>query len=111
MIQGTADADVGNKVTRDKVSKTIDFCLGASQPAINGEKNGVLEENSNLRESQDLDKLTDDELDILNAILAKKNDVLSVDGFSSSIIDGLTPTLERGSLGLAITVVEGQTSK
>ena len=51
-----------------------------------------------------LDKLTEDELKILNHIRAKQmlrfEDSLNLDHYSADAIDGLAPNLKHGSLGL-----------
>lgn len=116
VIQGTAD--VKGELTQGEISKTVDFCFRAFRPVSRDEREGVLqkmkalglqdptskeaETNSN---DEGLDAaLTEDEINILNAIRARQmlrsEDTMNIENFSFDTIDGLAPNLKRGSLGL-----------
>ena len=116
VIQGTADADVSGKLTYEKVAKAVDFGLHAYQATsseahhnflekvatINGNSSAIPEDKENLEKLTE--KLTEDELKILNHIRAKQmlrfEDTINLDHFGSVAIDGLTPNLKRGNLTL-----------
>lgn len=123
IIQGTADADVGGKLTHDEVVKTVDFCLNAFKETSPEERKKVLDKVAAINGTasiapdakQDLEKLTEDELKILNHIRAKQmlrmEDTFSLDHFGSDAIDGLAPNLKRGSLGLVAKATKDTLSK
>lgn len=112
VIQGTADADVSGKLTHEEVVKTVDFCLHAFEATSPEERQKVLEKVAAINgasstvpdDKANLEKLTEDELKILNHIRAKQmlrfEDTLNLNHFGSDAIAGLTPNLKRGSLGL-----------
>ena len=112
VIQGTADADVGGKLTHDEVVKTVNFCLHAFKDTSPEERQKVLEKVAAINgasstisdDKANLEKLTKDELKILNHIRAKQmlrfEDTFNLNHFGSDAIDGLAPNLKRGSLGL-----------
>ena len=112
VIQGTADADVGGKLTHDEVVKTVDFCMLAFKETSPEERQKVLDKVASINgaslaisdDKANLEKLTEDELKILNHIRAKQmlrfEDTLNLNHFGSDAIDGLAPNLKRGSLGL-----------
>ena len=110
VIQGTADADVGGKLTQDEVVKTVDFCLNAFKETSPEERQRVLDKVAALNgvtgsdAKSDLEKLSEDELKVLNHIRAKQmlrmEDSFNLNHFGSDAIDGLAPNLKTGSLGL-----------
>ena len=116
VIQGTADADVGGKLTQDRVAKAVNFGLNAFQETSSEERQRVLEKVATINgtspaipdDKANLEKLTEqlteDELKILNHIRAKQmlrfEDIINIDHFGSDAIDGLTPNLKRGNLTL-----------
>ncbi|MCJ1285679.1 hypothetical protein MMC26_005020 [Xylographa opegraphella] len=110
IIQGTADADVGGKLTQDEVVKTVDFCLNAFKETSPEERQRVLDKVAALNGTtgsdakSDLEKLSEDEMKILNHIRAKQmlrmEDSFNLNHFGSDAIDGLAPNLKTGSLGL-----------
>lgn len=112
VIQGTADADVSGKLTHDEVVKTVDFCLHAFEATTPEERQKVLEKVAAINgasstvpdDKASIEKLSEDELKILNHIRAKQmlrfEDTLNLNHFGSDAIDGLTPNLKRGSLSL-----------
>ncbi|WPH01957.1 Hypothetical protein R9X50_00481100 [Acrodontium crateriforme] len=100
IIQGTADADIGGKMTQDQVSKTIEFCLDARRMGDAEEEQAVLEKADKIK---DVEKLTDNERKVLYAIRARREmrpNILNINSFSQEVIDGLTPRLEHTNLGL-----------
>ena len=123
VIQGTADADVGGKLTHDEVVKTVDFCLNAFKETSPEERQKVLDKVAAINgtatvgagEKQDLEKLTEDELKILNHIRAKQmlrmEDTFNLNHFGSDAIDGLAPNLKTGSLGLVTKATKDTLSK
>lgn len=112
IIQGKADADVGGKLTQDEVVKTVDFCLNAFQETSPEERQNVLEKLKSIKNDSSTDKdtkddlarLTEDELRVLNNIRAKQmlrmEDSFNIDSFGQTAIDGYVPNLTRGKLGL-----------
>lgn len=105
VIQGTVDADVSNKLTQTEVSKTVEFCLNAFKQVKPEERQAVLEKVKGAgNESQELERLSEDELRVLHTIRARQmlrsEDTLNLNNFSKDVIDGLMPNLKHGSLGL-----------
>ncbi|KAI9039370.1 uncharacterized protein KD926_009513 [Aspergillus affinis] len=108
VIHGTVK-DNNSKLTQAEIAHTIDFCAHAFQMAPTQEQISLLQK---LREliSQDksidvLEKsLSPEEHQTLNAIRARQmmrmEDVLRIDNFSNDVINGMVPSLKRGSLGL-----------
>lgn len=123
VIQGTADADVGGKLTHDEVAKTVDFCLNAFKETSPEERKKVLDKVATINGTtsihpeakQDLEKLTEDELAILNNIRAKQmlrmEDTFSLNHFGSDAINGFAPNLKTGNLGLVAKATEDTLSK
>jgi flavine halogenase len=92
-------------MTRQQVSKTIDFCLNAFEPvnpkdchAILGKLGGGVNDNTAL------EILTEDELHVLRTISAREilniADRANLDQFTQHSLNGFIPNLKRGSLGL-----------
>ncbi|KAI9659491.1 MAG: hypothetical protein M1821_001749 [Bathelium mastoideum] len=112
IIQGVADADVGGGLTQNEVVKTVDFCLNAFKETSPEERQKVFEKmqalNSNKQDmapaKEDLEKLTEDELKIVNHIRARQmlrmEDTFNLNHFGQDAIDGFAPNLKRGKLGL-----------
>lgn len=112
VIQGTADADVSGKLTHEQVVKTVDFCLEAYKETSPEERKAVLDKVATITsdnkgvidEKANLEKLTEDELKILNHIRAKQmlrfEDTLNLNHYGADAIDGLVPNLKTGKLGL-----------
>ena len=110
VIQGSADIDVGGKLTQEKVSKTVEFCFNAFAHVTPDQRQAVLDKLNSVKDDpstetkQDLEKLTDDELAILRTIRARQmmrtEDAIGIDTFSNDPIDGLLPRLVTGKLGL-----------
>ena len=114
VIQGTADADVGGKLTHEEVVKTVDFCLNAFKETTPEQRKKVLDKVAAMNgvtsmgedNKQDLEKLTEDEVKILTNIRAKQmlrmEDTVNLKHFGSDAIDGLAPNLVTGKLGLVV---------
>lgn len=98
VIQGTVDSS--NKLSEAEFSKTIDFLIKAFDPSINNDsaKPNIGEElNGPAREGQ----LSAEDLDALRAIRTHHSSVvLNIDSFTTDIVDGRIPRLERGHLTL-----------
>ncbi|KAL9623323.1 MAG: hypothetical protein Q9160_002430 [Pyrenula sp. 1 TL-2023] len=108
-----ADSESTNKFTQSDVSSTIDFCLNAFNPLEAEKHKSVLEKaklaeqsqtNGGQLQTERIEKLTPDELAILNTIRARQmlrtEDTLNIQNFSKNVVQGLRPRLERGQLGL-----------
>ena len=116
VIQGTADADVGGKLTHEEVVKAVDFGLNAFDETLPEERKKVLEKvaavngiksaipNAKADLEKLTEKLTEDEMRILNHLRARQmlrfEDTANLNHFGSDAIDGFTPNLKRGSLTL-----------
>ena len=112
VIQGTADADVGGKLTHEEVVKTVDFCLNAFKETTPEERKKVLDKLASINgvtsvgddSKESLEKLTEDEVSILTNIRAKQmlrmEDSVNLKHFGSDAINGLAPNLVTGKLGL-----------
>lgn len=114
---------MGGKLTHGEVVKTLDFCLNAFKETSPEERKKVLDKvaaingttSSGPDAKQDLEKLTEDELKILNHIRAKQmlrmEDSFNLDSFGSDAIGGLAPNLKKGSLGLVAKSTNDTMSK
>lgn len=112
VIQGIADADVGGGLTQNEVVKTVDFCLNAFKDTSPEERQKVLDKLQTINgtasihpdSKEDLEKLTEDELKILNHIRARQmlrmEDTFNLNHFGEDAIEGFAPQLKRGKLGL-----------
>lgn len=112
VIQGTADADVSGKLTHEEVVKTVDFCLEAYKETSPEERQAVLDKVATITadnkgvidEKANLEKLSEDELKILNHIRAKQmlrfEDTLNLNHYGADAIDGFVPNLKTGKLSL-----------
>ena len=114
VIQGAADADVGGKLTHEEVVRTVGFCLNAFKETTPEERKKVLDKVAAMNgvtamgsdSKQEMEKLTEDEVNILTNIRAKQmlrmEDSVNLKHFGSDAIDGLAPNLVSGKLGLVI---------
>lgn len=110
---------MGGKLTHDEVVKTVDFCLNAFKETSPEERKKVLDKvaamDGTVASNPGLEKLTDDELQILNHIRAKQmlrvDDSININHFGSDAINGLAPNLRRGDLGLVAKATENTLSK
>lgn len=92
--------------------KTVDFCLEAYKETSPEERQAVLDKVATITENNkgvidekaNLEKLTEDELKILNHIRAKQmlrfEDTLNLNHYGADAIDGLVPNLKTGKLSL-----------
>ncbi|KAH6624379.1 putative flavin-dependent halogenase/O-methyltransferase bifunctional protein [Chaetomium sp. MPI-SDFR-AT-0129] len=118
VIQGTADADPTGKLAQSDISNTVNFCLKAFSAVTPEQKETVInklqsaglgdqthDDESIIKALNGLEKsLTPQEalvLDILRSRRMIREDGFNMDSFALDAIDGLTPRLERGNLGLA----------
>ncbi|RDW76454.1 NAD(P)/FAD-dependent oxidoreductase [Aspergillus mulundensis] len=113
IIQGTVDADVGNRLTQSEVSKTVDFCLGVFKPVTaDPAKDKEIMAKVASGDAGDLESLPEDELQILKSIRARQvlrtGDLLNLDNFNRDAIDGMVPRLKLGSLTLVKVEAAGQ---
>lgn len=118
VIQGASD--INGKLTQDEISKTVDFCFQAFQPADEDAKRNVLQKLETVSLEQDSKagnapkpkqtaqmleaNLTEDETRILNTIRARQmlrsEDTMNIENLAADIIDGRRINLVRGQLGL-----------
>ncbi|KAK4111488.1 hypothetical protein N656DRAFT_799320 [Canariomyces notabilis] len=117
IIQGTVD--VTGKLSQSEVSETLNFCLRAFIPVNPTEKKALLDKMRSLaisdpeemsdekyaRIAGELEAvLTPEQLNILKTLRARRmlrsDDTLNIDSIGSDVIDGLSPNLLRGQLGL-----------
>lgn len=103
---------MGGKLTHEEVVKTVDFCLEAFKETTPEERKKVLDKvvamngvtSMGVDSKQDLEKLTEDEVNILKNIRAKQmlrmEDTVNLKHFGSDTIHGLAPNLVTGKLGL-----------
>ena len=119
---------MNGKLSQEELNNTVDFCLTAfdqhapekhaavlkkMETAVlnNGDEapaalsNTKTEAKVEQRAIIDPEGLSPDEMEILRTIRAKQmlraEDALSIDSFSSDVIDGWAPRVKRGSLGLS----------
>ncbi|KAI1372125.1 hypothetical protein F4677DRAFT_274912 [Hypoxylon crocopeplum] len=118
IIQGAVD--VTGKLSQAEVSKTVDFCFHAFVPVPQEEKEALLKKMTELG-IEDLSQVEDNEtfakglaelegllspeqMRIMHAIRARQmlrsEDTLNIDNFGTDVIDGLSPNLVTGALGL-----------
>ncbi|KAI2627784.1 hypothetical protein GGR54DRAFT_636906 [Hypoxylon sp. NC1633] len=118
IIQGTTD--VVGKLSQKEVSKTVDFCFHAFVPVPQEEKEALLkrmnelgiEDLSNVEDNEQYAKgvaeleglLSPEQMRIMHAIRARQmlrsEDTMNIENFGTDVIDGLSPNLVTGSLGL-----------
>ncbi|KAG6999547.1 hypothetical protein G7Y79_00034g069700 [Physcia stellaris] len=128
IIQGTADTNVNGKLSQEELSNTVDFCLNAFEHHAPEKHQAVLkkmetavfndgaqnapslavtsEKEAKVQEKNIVDPegLSPDEVKILNTIRARQmlrvQDTMSIKSFTTDTINGLSPLVQRGSLGL-----------
>ncbi|KFY82826.1 hypothetical protein V498_08440, partial [Pseudogymnoascus sp. VKM F-4517 (FW-2822)] len=116
IIQGTADADSGGKLTKADISQTMDFCVKAFTH-VSEEQQGALmkklkahglderlDDEATKKVIDELEKgLTEEEQQVLNVLRSRRmihEDSFNLDSFTLDSIDGMAPNLVRGKLGL-----------
>ena len=105
VIQGTADADVSNNHTKKEVASSVKFALSTFKDATPEQQKIVIQKvKAAGHEPTELEKLTEDELQVLNNIVSRQfaltKEDKNLDSFATDVIDGWTPVLKQGSLGL-----------
>ena len=112
VIQG-ANATSG-ELTQAEISKTVDFCFHAFEPASREQREAVMRKVEGIsspdgttkkQSDEELQKaLSSDELRILNTMRARQmirsEDIVNIENFNSDPIDGMVPNMKRGDLGL-----------
>ncbi|KAK0508844.1 hypothetical protein JMJ35_009120 [Cladonia borealis] len=100
VIQGTADADMSNKHTREEVASGVKFAPSTFKEAT-PEQQGIVigKVQHDSHGSAELEKLNEDEVQFLHNIIGKQAP-LNLESFAKDI-EGWTPVLQQGSLGLA----------
>ena len=105
---------MNGKLTQAEISKTLDFCLNAFQQSDPGEREAVLQKLEDIEAKKKVSgnfeaNFTDDEQRLLKTIRARQmlrtEDIIHIDNFSADTIDGFTPNVQRGSLGLVKAMV------
>ena len=117
IIQGQADADTKGNLTQVEVSKTVEFCFKAFAHVSFEEKEALVKklkalghdgdayDEANSKALDEIEKqLTPEERTILTTLKGRRmirpEDSLNIDNFLLDSIDGLSPRLEKGNLGL-----------
>ncbi|KAK5656804.1 hypothetical protein OQA88_4352 [Cercophora sp. LCS_1] len=97
VIQGTVDVsgkEVSGKLTQAEFSKTIDFLAKAFDPKI-------IDGSATDGAEGEARKLTEEDLEALRTIRTHHGAaVLNIDNFTTDVVDGRVPRLERGQLTL-----------
>lgn len=103
---------MGGKLTQGFVTKSVEFCLHAFDDIAPEDRQVVLAKLDSVKAdankaetTEDLRKLNEDELIMLRTIRARQalrtEDMMNIDNFSHEAVDGFSPRLIRGRLGLA----------
>lgn len=101
VIQGGGDGHMVKRFTREEVSETIDFAVHAIS-ALEGNTDIQLPRMLNGADKESLERLSPEEKKILNGmrIFSKAFPHDHMGDFESGNIDGLSPCLKQGNLGL-----------
>ena len=96
---------MSNKHTKKEVASSVNFALNTFKEATPEQRKAVIEKVQHAGHDQaELEKLTEDELHVLNNIVSRQfkmtKDEKNLEGFATDVIDGWTPILKQGSLGL-----------
>ena len=105
MIQGTADAEQADKTIQEKAASSVDFALGMIHDSSPEAQKAVLEKvREAAHEPEKLEKLTPTELAVLQNLREKQLKFIKGEkdlvNFAHDAIEGFTPNLVTGSLGL-----------
>ncbi|RYP49870.1 hypothetical protein DL768_004486 [Monosporascus sp. mg162] len=116
VIQGRTD--VTGQLSQAEISKTVDFCFNSFAPVPKGEKEAVMVKMQELgiadpdvsddkykRGVAELESLlSPEQMRIVHTIRARQmiraSDWMDIEDFGSDVIDGLTPNMVTGKLGL-----------
>lgn len=105
VIQGTVDSS--DKLSQADFSKTLDFLIKAFDPTFTNDKTNTNVSEA-VKDSAREGKLSAADLDALRAIRTHHSSVvLNIDSFTTDIVDGLLPRLERGHLTLVQAQAKG----
>ena len=103
VIQGTADVNMSDKNTKEEVASGVKFALSTFKEATPEQQRAVIEKVQDYSHgSAELEKLNEDELHVLHNILSKQLPLTverNLENFADDI-EGWTPVLKQGSLGL-----------
>ena len=96
---------MSNKHTKEQVASSVNFALSTFNEATPEQQRAVIEKVQHAgHEPAELEKLTEDELHVLNNIVSRQfkltKDEKDLENFATDVIDGWTPILKQGSLGL-----------
>jgi len=105
VIQGTADAEQTDKTIQEKAASSVDFALGVIHESSPEAQKAVLEKvRKAAHEPEELEKLTPVELAVLQNLREKQLKFIkgekNLANFAHDAIEGFTPNLVTGSLGL-----------
>ncbi|MCJ1251842.1 hypothetical protein MMC30_009080 [Trapelia coarctata] len=105
VIQGTADTETENEKTQKKAASGVDFALDSIQKITPEQQKAVLDKVQHAgHQPEELERLTEDELRILNSLVERQLAVTktekNLDNIANDVINGLTPNLELGNLTL-----------
>jgi len=111
VIQGTADAEQTDKTIQEKAASSVDFALGVIHDSSPEAQKAVLEKvRKAAHEPEELEKLTPVELAVLQNLREKQLKFIkgekNLANFAHDAIEGFTPNLVTGSLGL--TRIKGE---
>ncbi|QKX53210.1 uncharacterized protein TRUGW13939_00286 [Talaromyces rugulosus] len=103
IIQGTAD--VSNKLTQDELNETLEFCSNAFNPVTPEDRNSALEKMGKDVTSKGFQvDLSPEEQKVVGHIRARQmmrtEDTINISSFGTDSINGMVPSLQRGSFGL-----------
>ena len=105
VIQGTADAEQTDRTIQEKAASSVDFALSVIHKSSPEEQKAVLEKvRKAAHEPEELEKLTPGELAVLQGLREKQLKFIkgeeNLANFAHDAIEGFTPNLVTGSLGL-----------
>ncbi|KAL8792397.1 MAG: hypothetical protein Q9195_005011 [Heterodermia aff. obscurata] len=117
VIQGTADTEQSDKIIQERAATSVEFALGVIKTESSAEEQkAVLEKvRKAAHELEELEKLTPDELAVLQNLREKQLKFIKGEkdliNFSQDSIEGFTPNLVTGKLGLMRTGGGGKNGK
>lgn len=111
VIQGTADTEQTDESIQERAASSVDFALSVIHESSKEEQKAVLEKiQKAAHEPEQLEKLTPDELAVLVNLREKQLRFIkgekNLANFAHDAIEGFTPRLVTGSLGLKRTESE-----
>jgi len=104
VIQGVADSDNTNSV-QERAVGTVDFALGVYNQVSPEEQKAILEKTAKAaQEPTELEKLTPKEISVLQNLRERQlkffKEEKNLEHFTNDSIDGFSPNVVRGNLGL-----------